>query len=152
MQLRPPPPPTTTHHPHHPHPFFPASAVDYVAMTPEGRVFDSSLEKGYPYQIRVGAGQASGGVGWGWKGGEGDGADAAGTCRCRMRARLAGPRPCFGCPSETFKFCCIACNTHRPACSVGALVGSAAVARQGRPHGQSPSARHAAPRASFSPL
>lgn len=33
-------------------------AVDYVAMTPEGRVFDSSLEKGYPYQIRVGAGQA----------------------------------------------------------------------------------------------
>lgn len=31
--------------------------VDYVAMTPEGRVFDSSLEKGYPYQIRVGAGQ-----------------------------------------------------------------------------------------------
>ena len=35
----------------------PCPAVDYVAMTPEGRVFDSSLEKGYPYQIRVGAGQ-----------------------------------------------------------------------------------------------
>ncbi|PSC76880.1 Peptidyl-prolyl cis-trans isomerase FKBP16-chloroplastic [Micractinium conductrix] len=31
--------------------------VDYVAMTPEGRAFDSSLQKGYPYQIRVGAGQ-----------------------------------------------------------------------------------------------
>ncbi|KAL4854516.1 Peptidyl-prolyl cis-trans isomerase FKBP16-3 [Chlorella vulgaris] len=31
--------------------------VDYVAMTPEGRIFDSSLAKGYPYQIRVGAGQ-----------------------------------------------------------------------------------------------
>ncbi len=28
-------------------------------MTPEGRIFDSSLDKGYPYQIRVGAGQAS---------------------------------------------------------------------------------------------
>lgn len=28
-------------------------------MTPEGRVFDSSLEKGYPYQVRVGAGQVS---------------------------------------------------------------------------------------------
>eukprot|EP01024_Parvocaulis_polyphysoides_P040099 TRINITY_DN3642_c0_g1_i1.p2 TRINITY_DN3642_c0_g1~~TRINITY_DN3642_c0_g1_i1.p2 ORF type:complete len:211 (-),score=20.96 TRINITY_DN3642_c0_g1_i1:390-1022(-) len=27
---------------------------NYVAMTPEGRVFDSSLEKGYPYDIRVG--------------------------------------------------------------------------------------------------
>ena len=28
-------------------------------MTPEGRVFDSSLDKGYPYQVRVGAGQVS---------------------------------------------------------------------------------------------
>lgn len=36
--------------------------VDYVAMTPEGRVFDSSLEKGYPYQIRVGAGQIVAGL------------------------------------------------------------------------------------------
>lgn len=36
--------------------------VDYVAMTPEGRVFDSSLEKGYPYQIRVGAGQVVAGL------------------------------------------------------------------------------------------
>eukprot|EP01023_Acetabularia_acetabulum_P008599 TRINITY_DN1373_c0_g1_i6.p2 TRINITY_DN1373_c0_g1~~TRINITY_DN1373_c0_g1_i6.p2 ORF type:complete len:211 (+),score=42.76 TRINITY_DN1373_c0_g1_i6:40-672(+) len=28
---------------------------NYVAMTPDGRVFDSSIEKGYPYDIRVGA-------------------------------------------------------------------------------------------------
>jgi len=31
--------------------------VDYVAYTDKGRVFDSSLEKGKPYDIRVGAGQ-----------------------------------------------------------------------------------------------
>lgn len=31
--------------------------VHYVAMTPEGRVFDSSLTKGAPYDVRVGAGQ-----------------------------------------------------------------------------------------------
>jgi len=30
--------------------------VNYVAMTPEYRVFDSSLERGSPYDIRVGAG------------------------------------------------------------------------------------------------
>lgn len=30
--------------------------VNYVAMTPELRVFDSSLEKGAPYDIRIGAG------------------------------------------------------------------------------------------------
>lgn len=30
--------------------------VNYVAMTPEGRVFDSSLERGNPYDIRIGAG------------------------------------------------------------------------------------------------
>lgn len=29
----------------------------YVAMTPNGRVFDSSLNRGFPYDIRVGAGQ-----------------------------------------------------------------------------------------------
>ena len=33
--------------------------ADYVAMTPDGRVFDSSLDKGRPYDIRVGSGQAS---------------------------------------------------------------------------------------------
>ena len=31
--------------------------LNYVAMTPEGRIFDSSLEKAYAYDIRVGAGQ-----------------------------------------------------------------------------------------------
>ncbi|GIL62800.1 hypothetical protein Vafri_16969, partial [Volvox africanus] len=31
--------------------------ANYVAMTPNLRVFDSSLEKGKPYDIRVGAGQ-----------------------------------------------------------------------------------------------
>eukprot|EP00884_Botryococcus_braunii_P009229 jgi/Botrbrau1/18307/Bobra.0179s0036.1 len=31
--------------------------VNYVAMTPNGRVFDSSLNRGFPYDIRVGAGQ-----------------------------------------------------------------------------------------------
>ena len=29
----------------------------YVAMTPSGKVFDSSLDRGFPYDIRVGAGQ-----------------------------------------------------------------------------------------------
>ena len=29
----------------------------YVAMTPNGRVFDSSLDRGFPYDIRVGSGQ-----------------------------------------------------------------------------------------------
>jgi peptidylprolyl isomerase len=41
--------------------------VDYVAMTPEGRVFDSSLDKGYPYQVRVGAGQVIPGLDEGLK-------------------------------------------------------------------------------------
>lgn len=31
--------------------------VNYVAMTPNGRVFDSSVDKGKPYDIRVGGGQ-----------------------------------------------------------------------------------------------
>ena len=31
--------------------------VNYIAMTPEGRVFSNSLERGSPYDIRVGAGQ-----------------------------------------------------------------------------------------------
>lgn len=30
--------------------------VNYIAMTPEGRVFDSSLDRGAPYDIRIGAG------------------------------------------------------------------------------------------------
>jgi len=30
---------------------------DYVAYTDKGRVFDSSIDKGKPYDIRVGAGQ-----------------------------------------------------------------------------------------------
>lgn len=52
------PPPSTTYlPPSHTHTLVLSPAVDYVAMTPNGRVFDSSLEKGYPYQIRVGAGQ-----------------------------------------------------------------------------------------------
>ena len=29
----------------------------YVAMTPNGRVFDSSLDRGFPYDIRIGSGQ-----------------------------------------------------------------------------------------------
>lgn len=36
--------------------------VNYVAMTPEGRVFDSSLQRGAPYDIRVGAGQVIAGL------------------------------------------------------------------------------------------
>jgi len=32
--------------------------VAYVAMTPGGKVFDSSLTRGAPYDVRVGAGQA----------------------------------------------------------------------------------------------
>ncbi|EFN56968.1 hypothetical protein CHLNCDRAFT_21564 [Chlorella variabilis] len=36
--------------------------LHYVAMTPDGRVFDSSLAKGYPYQIRVGAEQVVAGL------------------------------------------------------------------------------------------
>eukprot|EP01026_Neomeris_dumetosa_P033222 TRINITY_DN2645_c0_g2_i6.p2 TRINITY_DN2645_c0_g2~~TRINITY_DN2645_c0_g2_i6.p2 ORF type:complete len:215 (-),score=27.05 TRINITY_DN2645_c0_g2_i6:159-767(-) len=35
---------------------------NYVAMTPEGKVFDSSLEKGNPYDIRVGAGSVVAGL------------------------------------------------------------------------------------------
>lgn len=33
------------------------AVVDYIAMTPAGKVFDSSLDKGAPYEIRVGGGQ-----------------------------------------------------------------------------------------------
>jgi peptidylprolyl isomerase len=36
--------------------------VNYIAMTPEGRVFDSSLERGAPYDLRVGAGQVVAGL------------------------------------------------------------------------------------------
>ena len=37
---------------------FPAQVTaHYVAMTPNGKVFDSSLDRGFPYDIRVGAGQ-----------------------------------------------------------------------------------------------
>ena len=32
--------------------------VNYVAMTPEGRIFDNSLAKNAPYYIRVGTAQA----------------------------------------------------------------------------------------------
>ena len=32
--------------------------VNYVAMTPEGRIFDNSLAKNAPYYIRVGTGHA----------------------------------------------------------------------------------------------
>ena len=31
--------------------------ANYVAMVPNGKVFDSSLEKGHPYDIRIGTGQ-----------------------------------------------------------------------------------------------
>ena len=34
----------------------------YVAMTPNGKVFDSSLNRGAPYDFRIGAGQVRG---WG---------------------------------------------------------------------------------------
>ncbi len=34
--------------------------VNYIAMTPEGRVFDSSLDRGTPYDIRIGAGSVRG--------------------------------------------------------------------------------------------
>ena len=33
--------------------------ADYVAMTPDGKVFDSSLDRGRPYDLRVGSGQVS---------------------------------------------------------------------------------------------
>lgn len=49
-------PPTTPAHA--PPPALPFQVVvDYVAMTSKGKVFDSSLEKGKPYDIRVGTGQ-----------------------------------------------------------------------------------------------
>jgi len=32
------------------------AAVHYVAMTPDGRIFDNSLMKGTPYYIRIGSG------------------------------------------------------------------------------------------------
>ena len=31
--------------------------ANYVAMVPNGTIFDNSLEKGKPYDVRVGAGQ-----------------------------------------------------------------------------------------------
>jgi hypothetical protein len=41
-----------------PPPGWPAQVVvNYDARTPAGRVFDSSVEKGKPYDIRVGGGQ-----------------------------------------------------------------------------------------------
>ncbi|MEW5299424.1 MAG: hypothetical protein WDW36_002442 [Sanguina aurantia] len=33
------------------------AVVNYVAITPSGKIFDSSLDKGVPYDIRVGANQ-----------------------------------------------------------------------------------------------
>lgn len=33
--------------------------ANYVAMTPDGRVVDSSLDKGRPYDLRIGAGQVT---------------------------------------------------------------------------------------------
>lgn len=35
------------------------AAVHYVAMTPEGRIFDNSLMRGSPYYIRIGSGAVS---------------------------------------------------------------------------------------------
>lgn len=35
----------------------PQVVAHYVAMTPNGRVFESSVDKGKPYDIRVGGGQ-----------------------------------------------------------------------------------------------
>lgn len=34
--------------------------ANYVAMTPNGKVFDSSLNRGAPYDFRIGAGQVKG--------------------------------------------------------------------------------------------
>lgn len=34
--------------------------ANYVAMVPNGKIFDNSLEKGRPYDVRVGAGQVCG--------------------------------------------------------------------------------------------
>ncbi|KAK9790759.1 hypothetical protein WJX73_006508 [Symbiochloris irregularis] len=42
--------------------------VDYVAMTPQGKIFDSSLEKGKPYDVRIGSGQIVPGLDEGIKG------------------------------------------------------------------------------------
>eukprot|EP00891_Asterochloris_glomerata_P009592 jgi/Astpho2/9592/Aster-03866 len=36
--------------------------ANYVAKTPQGKIFDSSLDKGKPYDIRVGAGQVIAGL------------------------------------------------------------------------------------------
>ncbi|KAJ9529995.1 hypothetical protein QJQ45_023221 [Haematococcus lacustris] len=41
--------------------------VDYVAMTPSGRIFESSVDKGKPYDIRVGSGQNSVGLCGRWR-------------------------------------------------------------------------------------
>lgn len=38
------------------------AAVHYVAMTPEGRIFDNSLMKGAPYYIRIGSGAVVAGL------------------------------------------------------------------------------------------
>jgi len=36
--------------------------VNYIAMTPNGRIFDSSLDRGAPFDIRVGTGQVVAGL------------------------------------------------------------------------------------------
>lgn len=41
--------------------------VNYVAMTPDGRIFANSLERGSPYDIRVGSGQVIDGLDEGLK-------------------------------------------------------------------------------------
>lgn len=50
----------------------PQVVCNYVAMTPQGRVFDSSLDRGTPYQFRYGVGNVipggAGGAGAGWAG------------------------------------------------------------------------------------
>lgn len=59
--------------------------VHYVAMTPTGRVFDSSLDKGKPYDIRVGAGQVGNGLPQGL--GLGGGGKAVGGVFLRVASR-----------------------------------------------------------------
>lgn len=41
--------------------------ANYVAMVPNGKIFDNSLEKGRPYDVRVGAGQVIPGLDEGMK-------------------------------------------------------------------------------------
>ena len=63
--------------------------ANYVAMTPQGKIFDSSLDRGSPYDFRGGSGQVIPGLDEGIRG-----MQPGGVRRLYIPGNLAFPKVC----------------------------------------------------------